>query len=67
MMRMGLDKAVVSEIVQMPCRYMKYKNVPYHLYPFSEQLNSNNPGHRYYVLSACAAYYKHLLSNEWYF
>lgn len=67
MMRMNLDKAVPSEIIQMPCKYMKFKNVPYHLYPFSEQLNSSNQGHRYYVLSASLAYYKRLLSNEWYF
>lgn len=66
MMRMSLDKAVPAEIAQMPCRYMKFKNVPYHLYPFGEQLNSNNEAHRYYVLSASASYYKLLLSNEWY-
>lgn len=66
MMRMSLDKAVSAEIEQMPCRYMKFKNVPYHLYPFSEQLNSKNQGLRYYVLSASANYYRQLLSNEWY-
>lgn len=65
MIRMSLDKAVSAEIEQMPCRYMKLKNVPYHLYPFSEQLNSKNQSLRYYVLSASANYYKHLLSNEW--
>lgn len=66
MIRMSLDRAVPSEIEQMPCKYMKFKNVPYHLYPFSEQLNSKNQSLRYYVLSASAAYYKQLLSNEWY-
>lgn len=66
MMRMSLNKAVPAEIEQMPCRFMKFKNVPYHLYPFSEQLNSKNQCLRYYVLSASANYYKQLLSNEWY-
>jgi len=67
MLRMSLDKAVPAEIIQMPCKYMKFKNVPYHLYPFSQYLNSTNEGHRYYILSAIAAYYKQLQSNEWYF
>lgn len=65
-MRMGLAKTVPIEIAQMPSRYMKFKNIPYHLYPFSEQLNSKNEGHRYYVLSACSSHYKQLLLNEWY-
>ncbi|CAI6362763.1 unnamed protein product [Macrosiphum euphorbiae] len=64
MLRMSLDKAVPAEIIQMPCKYMKFKNVPYHLYPFSQYLNSKNEGHRYYILSAIAAYYKQLQSNE---
>lgn len=66
MLRISLDKAVPAEIIQMPCKYMKFKNVPYHMYPFSQYLNSKNEGHRYYVLSAIAAYYKQLQSNEWY-
>jgi hypothetical protein len=66
-MRMSLAKAVPIEIAQMPCRYMKFKNIPYHLYPFSEQLHSKNQGHRYYVLSACTSYYKQLLIDKWYF
>ncbi|XP_022164020.1 uncharacterized protein LOC111029360 [Myzus persicae] len=64
MLRISLDKAVPAEIIQMPCKYMKFKNVPYHMYPFSQYLNSKNEGHRYYVLSAIAAYYKQLQSNE---
>ncbi|XP_025410604.1 uncharacterized protein LOC112683682 isoform X2 [Sipha flava] len=63
-MRMSLAKAVPIEIAQMPCRYMKFKNIPYHLYPFSEQLHSKNQGHRYYVLSACTSYYKQLLIDK---
>lgn len=64
-MRMYLDNAVPSEIVQMPCKYMKFKNVPYHLYPFSEQLHSRNEAHRYYVLYSSSTYYQQLLNNEW--
>jgi len=66
MLRLRLDKAVPAEIMQMPCRYMRLKNVPYHMYPFGEYLNSENEGHRYYILSAIASYYKQLQSNEWY-
>jgi len=68
MLRMSLDKAVPAEIMQMPCKYMKFKNVPYHMYPFTQYLSSKNEGHRYYILSATAAYYKQLQhSSEWYF
>lgn len=66
MMRMSLEKAVPSEIAQMPCRYMKFKNIPYHLYPFSEQLNSKRQSHSYYVLCASANFYKKMQSIEWY-
>lgn len=64
MARMSLEKAVRSEINQMPQKFMKFKNVPYHLYPFSEQLNSNIKSHRYYILSASVAYYEELHSQE---
>jgi len=67
MLRISFDKAVPAEIMQMPSKYMKFKNVPYHMYPFSQYLNSKNKAHRYYILSAIAAYYKQLQSNEWYF
>ncbi|KAE9540070.1 hypothetical protein AGLY_005322 [Aphis glycines] len=64
MLRLKLDKAVPAEIIQMPSRYMKLKNVPYHVYPFGQYLNSENEGHRYYILSATLSYYKQLQSNE---
>ncbi|XP_016663713.1 uncharacterized protein LOC100573372 isoform X2 [Acyrthosiphon pisum] len=64
MLRMCLDKAVPAEIIQMPCKYMKFKNIPYHSYPLSQYLHSKNEGHRYYILSATAAYYNQLQSNK---
>ncbi|XP_003246320.1 uncharacterized protein LOC100576037 isoform X2 [Acyrthosiphon pisum] len=66
MLRMSLDKAVPAEIIQMPCKYMKFRNIPYHSYPFNQYLHSKNEGHRYYILSAIVAYYKQLQSNKCY-
>ena len=67
MLRMSLDKAVPAEIKQMPCKHMLVRDIPYHAYPFSKYLHSKNEGHRYYVLSTIAAYYKQLQRSEWYF
>ncbi|XP_060873453.1 uncharacterized protein LOC132947228 isoform X2 [Metopolophium dirhodum] len=64
MLRISLDKAVPSEIIQMPQKFMKFGSIPYHLYPFSQYLHSKNEGHRYYILSAIAAYCKKLPRNE---
>ncbi|XP_050437296.1 uncharacterized protein LOC126843670 [Adelges cooleyi] len=66
--RMSLEHYVNEEISEMPSKYLKYKNVPYHLYPFSSQLHSSYQAHRFYVLSAILNHYKHLkysnLCNE---
>jgi len=67
MLRISLEKAVLAEIIQMPWKFMELETIPYHLYPFSQYLHSKNKGHRYYILSAIAAYCKKLRRNEWYF
>lgn len=67
MLRVGLERAVVLEIRRMPWRFMKLKTIPYHLYPFTNNLNSKKDSERHYVLHACAAYYKSLRDDKWYF
>ncbi|XP_060873145.1 uncharacterized protein LOC132946995 [Metopolophium dirhodum] len=64
MLRISLDKAVPPEIIQMPQKFMKFESIPYHLYPFSKYLHSKNEGHKYYILSAIAAYCKKLPRHE---
>lgn len=66
MMRMNFDRAVPTEIAKMPSKFMKLKNIPYHLYPFGEQLNSKNEAHRYYIIYSSTVYYNRLLSKEGY-
>lgn len=66
-LRLSLSKKVPYEIEQMPGKYMRCMSIPYHLFPFKEQLHSKYQSHRFYVLSSVIAYYKGLLSNEWYF
>jgi len=63
-MRISLDKAVSAEIKQMPSKYMMIRDIPYHAYPLNQYLHSKNEGHRFYILSATAAYYKQQQSNE---
>lgn len=66
MMRMNTPRAVISEIAKMSDKYLKLIKIPYHLYPFGEQLNSKYHSHRYYVVNSSVSYYKRLLNVEWY-
>ncbi|VVC36172.1 Protein SirB1, N-terminal [Cinara cedri] len=63
-LRASLNKTVSYEIEQMPGKYLRYKSVPFHLFPFTEQLHSKYQSHRFYVSSAAMAYYRRLLSNK---
>jgi len=66
MLRMNLNKAVTREIMQMPSKYLRFKNIPYHVYPFGEELNSNNQNCQYYIYRSSLDFYKHM-SSPWYF
>lgn len=67
MARMSLNKAVRNEIKRMPSKFLRVKHIPYHAYPFSEELNSNIESRQYYVYRATLDYYKHLEYKSKYF
>lgn len=64
---MSLYKAVQNEIVQMPSKYMKFKYVPYHMYPFAEELHSNSQSRQYYVFRATLDFYNQQIVDNRYF
>lgn len=66
-LRVSLNKSVPYEIEQMPGKYLRYKSVPYHVFPFTEQLHSKYHSHRFYVSHAAITFYKRLLITKWYF
>jgi len=65
--RICLKKTVASEIIQMPLKYMKYKNVPYHMFPFNEELHLNNQSRQHYVYCATVDFCKFLKIDSRYY
>ncbi|XP_050533472.1 uncharacterized protein LOC126901186 [Daktulosphaira vitifoliae] len=64
-LRLNLEQKIPLEISIMPCKFMRYKNVPFHLYPMNETLHSTNQAHCYYVVSAISKYYKQLQNSKY--
>lgn len=67
MLRLGYKKKITDAIKEMRQKHMFYVNVPYHFYPFSEELNMNNQNYQHYIFRTTLEYYLSIKCNKRYF